>query len=99
MDSGSLYQPDIPVDAGARIPAAVWQFVNIFNPDGIFPFFYKIRQINLKLGIAIGPGENLFPIEVNGIVHIDSLKQKRETVGAKVLHRERFAVAADSLSI
>ena len=80
MNGRTSYKPDVSVNAGARIPAAVWKFIGVFYPDGILTFFDIGSQINFKLGVAVRPCENFLSIQIDFIIHIYAFKQYGKSV-------------------
>ena len=53
MNGRTSYKPDVSVNAGARIPAAVWKFIGVFYPCLLYTSAYDKEYIGNENASAV----------------------------------------------
>src|SRR2546430_6801258 len=98
MDRCSLYQPDISVNASARIPARrVGRVVETNGKDVLFSVFEVRRQVEFERCITVGPGTNELAVEPDGGVGHCAVNVQIEFPSLFVRgHVEMFSIPGDT---
>ena len=80
---GGDVQPNVPVDAGAGVPAGVLM-LGLVHADGqhVVPAWCQVgREIVREAGVSVGVHSQIMAVDVHGRVHVDPLE----------LHADAFA--------
>ncbi len=77
----SYFQPDIPVDAGPRIPSAVGRLVDHLHQDLVLPLPESPGDLMLKGGITVFPFPHRLPVDIDRGIHVDPFEIKEDPAG------------------
>ena len=90
-------QPHMTVDATTRIPSGV-RLVTVVHPDGndIIARLQVFRNIILEGTVAVRTEAHLLSVDIDGSVHIDTVKLYKSLLIRDILNREPLPVPADT---
>ena len=95
VDVAGLSQPDVAVDAAARVPARVG-LVAVVDTHGhhVVALMHVGRDIVLEAGVTVGPVAHLLSVHVDGAVHVHAVKLEEKPFWCAVTlwQRERLTV-------